>query len=373
VLVPGTASGALKILTFYIQSVLLLVNNARIPWPVELRNLLHGTAHTGSLSATALECVVPGISEIGKYVVYTLTPLALVGISSGVYLYRRLRGHPDASPVFLYMTLSMLMTTYFGVTIKAFAGVSCTLPDGYSNMFPWLQCSSSNAVFRAVAGLSSLCLIVYTLGVPAVSALLLWRNRHRLDDAMVQRQLGFLYAAYRPGTYLWELLVVGRRLALALALTLVPFTMDQVSVVIIIVVLVGSLALQHAVSPFATVLENRLELLSLYALLFSFLGVYVAESSVDTPTPLTWLPVVVLVIIIATGVILFIVVFMVLAVRLLPRLRTAFGGRLIARSELLTRLVSTASDLKVRLLIREKETEETGMEMRPYVELAPRE
>jgi hypothetical protein len=352
IFVPGNASGALKIATFYVQSVLLLVNNPQVPWPPRLRALLHGAAQTGSLSATAMECVSRGITEPQRYIVYATTPLGLVAVSAVVYGVGRLRRWADAGNVFVYMTLSMLMTTYFNVTVKALGGVSCTLSDGYLNMYPWLQCSRVDPAFVAVAALSITSLALYTVGVPALSAVLLVQKRHQRDDAGVQRQLGFLYGGYRPGAYLWEFVVVGRRLALALALTLVPFMIQQLEVIVIIVVLVGSVALQHAVAPFATVLENRLELLSLYSLLFSFLGVYVAESSSTSGStlPLTWLPVVVVVVIFLTAAVLFVVVALVLLMRVLPGLRTAFGGRLAARSEVLHRVALTAWELGVRLL-----------------------
>jgi hypothetical protein len=356
ILVPGSASSALKIASFYVQSVLLLVSNARVPWPLQLRQLIYSTAETGSLSASALECVVPGITELQQYVVFAVTPLGLVAISAAVYAVGRLRRWADAGNVFVYMTLSMLMTTYFNVTLKALAGVSCTLPDGYNNMYPWLECSSDNAAFRTIGGLSIVCLLLYTAGVPVLSALLLNRQRGRRETPAVQRQLGFLYGGYRDGAFMWEFVVLGRRLALALALTLVPFTIQQVEVIAVIVVLVGSIALQHAVMPFATVLENRLELLSLYSLLFSFLGVYVAESSASTSAPLDWLPVVIVVILVATAAVLFVAVALVLLVRVLPSLNTAFGGRLAERSELVQRVALKASDLGVHLLERQSDT-----------------
>jgi hypothetical protein len=251
------------------------------------------------------------------------------------------------------MTLSMLMATYFDVTIKALSGISCTLSDDHLNMYPWVQCSGSDPVFSVVAAISGVCLVMYTVGFPLVSAILLIRRRDQLDDSDVQRQLGFLFGGYRRGAYYWEFVVILRRLILALALTLVPFTADQIAVVVILVTLVSSVALQHTMSPFATVLENRLELVSLYGLLFSFLGIYVAENSVGTNVPMLWLTVMVVVIVAVTAVAVLVPVAAVLLVRLLPKLRTAFGGRLVV----LERVAALAAAVGENSPLLRKETE----------------
>jgi hypothetical protein len=148
---------------------------------------------------------------------------------------------------------------------------------------------------------------------------------------------------------------------LALAPTLVPFTQQEVTVIVVVVVLVGSVALQHAVMPFATVLENRLELMSLYSLLFSFLAVYVAESSASGDAPLEWLPVVVVVLVTATSIVLFGVMALVLLLRILPSLQqSALGRWLVTRSQTFDKLATGAQGLRERLLV----SEETGTPLR---------
>jgi hypothetical protein len=272
-----------------------------------------------------------------------VAPVGLLLLSAAVFLVRRRWDRPDAGNVFVYMSLSMLMATYFDVTIKALSGISCTLSDGYMNMFPWVSCDSGDADFRTIAGLSGTCLLVYTIGIPLLLAVALFRRRHHRDDPDVQRQLGFLFGGYRKGAYYWEFVAIVRRLVLALALTLVPFTVGQVAVVVIVVVLVSSIAVQHGMSPFTTVLENRLELFSLYSLLFSFLGVYVAENSVGTDAPLLWLPFAVVVLVVLTSTILLSTVAVVLLIRYLPSLRRIFGVHFGARNSLLERVVTLAT------------------------------
>jgi hypothetical protein len=352
-LVPGSASGVLKVFTFFGQSLLLLAQNGRVPWPPVIRQLLHSSSDTGSLSATALECVARGITLTQRYAVYTATPVLLVAICVVVFVVGRLRRWAPAYDVLVYMSLSMLLTTYFSISLKALAGVSCTLSDGYLNAYPWIPCdASASPEFRVVLALSVLCIIVYTLGVPAFAGYHLFRNRTQLAEPHIARRLGFLFGSYQPALFWWEYVIIARRLALAMAVTLVPFTQQQLSSVIIMTVLVVSIALQHAFSPFATMLENRLEQLSLYVLLLAFLGIYVTDTSAGSSTPLEWLPVLVIVLVSITAIILLLVVVFVLGTRIVPSLaKTGLGFRLLSGSETLSGLVSKTQSLQEPLLV----------------------
>jgi hypothetical protein len=360
--VPGTASGALKVTLFYVQSLLLLVDNARIPWPDIVHRILHTSSQAGSLSPTALECAFDGITLPQRMSVYAMTPIGLMLICVVIYLIGRCARAHDSSDVLVYMLLSVLMTTYFSITLKALAGVSCTLSDGYLNAYPWVQCSTNDPVFPFLSGVSIISLAVYTFGVPILACVYLVLKKSRLDQPHVARQLGFLFGSYRSQAYLWEFAVIGRRLALAMALTMVPFTRPQLAAVVVILVLVVSIALQHSVLPFATVLENRLELGSLYSLLFAFLGVFTAEAAAAAGTPLRLLPVMVVVLVFATVLVLMATAALVLLLRIIPRLgRTALGQQLIGRSEMFARLTADAHELHEQLLVDEGKDESSPL------------
>jgi predicted Na+-dependent transporter len=160
-----------------------------------------------------------------------------------------------------------------------------------------------------------------------------------------------MFGSYQPALFWWEYVIIARRLALAMAVTLVPFTQQQLSSVIIMTVLVVSIALQHTFSPFATKLENRLEQLSLYVLLLAFLGIYVTDTSAGSSTPLEWLPVLVIVLVSITAIILLLATVFVLGTRLVPSLaETSLGFRLLSGSETLSGLVSKTHSLQESLL-----------------------
>jgi hypothetical protein len=67
-------------------------------------------------------------------------------------------------------------------------------------------------------------LVLFALGFPLVSALQLWRNRNRLNDAEVVLVYGFLYEEYEDQYYAWETVIMLRKAALlACAVFLRPF------------------------------------------------------------------------------------------------------------------------------------------------------
>eukprot|EP00698_Gefionella_okellyi_P011791 TRINITY_DN3131_c0_g1_i1.p1 TRINITY_DN3131_c0_g1~~TRINITY_DN3131_c0_g1_i1.p1 ORF type:complete len:1113 (-),score=238.62 TRINITY_DN3131_c0_g1_i1:40-3378(-) len=321
--VPGTGTGALKVLFFYGQSLLLVVSNASIPWPQWVSNFLHSSSQTGSLSFTALECVVYGINETQRYAVYTLTPAVLVAICAVIFLVRRRADAADARNVFVYMALSVLLTTYFNVAVKMLNAVSCTLSDAadpshnYLNAYPWIPCDAHSSAYAGVLGIGIVGLIVYVVGVPVLMLALLMRARHSLEHEAQKRQLGFVFGTYRPALYFWEAVLLLRRLVLAIALSMVPFTASQFAVIMIAVVLLLSILLQHSLQPFASTLDNRLEQLALYTLMITFLGVYVAQASANTPSPMTWLPVGLIILNLVTVVLIGVCVLLVLLASLM--------------------------------------------------------
>eukprot|EP00698_Gefionella_okellyi_P023553 TRINITY_DN8082_c0_g4_i1.p1 TRINITY_DN8082_c0_g4~~TRINITY_DN8082_c0_g4_i1.p1 ORF type:complete len:630 (-),score=118.58 TRINITY_DN8082_c0_g4_i1:8-1897(-) len=305
--VQGSRTGTLKIASFYGQSLLLVVSNASVPWPQAINSILQASSHTGSLSLTALECVVEGITLSQLYAVYMVTPAVLVLVCLVIFLFRRKSSDAQvaarAGSVFVSMTLSVLLTTYFDVSVKVLSAFSCTLTDAadsqhmYLNAFPWIACdASSGSVYQGLLAAGVLGCLIYMAGVPAMALVLLARARRgdlQSDDNM--RRLGFIYGCYRPTVFYWEAVLLLRRMVLALTLTVMPFTAPEISVVFIMFVLLFSIAAQHSLQPFASALENRLEQLVLYVLTVTFLGVYVSQTSADTPSPLTWLPVVLVV------------------------------------------------------------------------------
>lgn len=246
----------------------------------------HGSSFAG-LSVTALECVVPGLSFSGVIAVYVAVPLFLVLLALCIYGVGRLIAHRRQVPFkmwrerCIYMGLFLLYGTYFNITIKMLDLFGCTVYDTgenqtYLNLYPYLACDVAQEYGRALP-LVLVGVLLWVIGIPVLQFVLLSRYRTQLDDPQIAAMIGFVYQSYRTPSYWWEAVNVVRRVILAALLAIVPFTRPEVAVLLVLGVLQLCIILQHAFHPFHTKLENRLELASLYVLLISFVGAYVAQ------------------------------------------------------------------------------------------------
>ena len=286
--VPGSATGFLKIALFYGQTTWVLIRSAGVGWPIAIFGVL--VQHFSSLagfSVTALECVIPGIGIESVFGIYVAIPAVLVLLPFIIYLVGLIINRYRSQPLRLWrqrcvsMGLFLLYGTYFNITVKLLDMFGCTVADSnqmaYLNLYPWLACDWSSGTYRLLFSLSVLFTAVYVVGTPVLCLGLVYKNRRDLEEPNVATMLGFIYQSYRSECYYWELINVLRRVLLAALLAVVPFTHPEYSVLLVLAALQLSLILQHAYAPFHSKLENRLELASLYVLLISFVGAYVAQ------------------------------------------------------------------------------------------------
>ena len=75
--------------------------------------------------------------------------------------------------------------------------------------------------------------LVYGAGIPALAIVLLWRNRRRLNTIEVSEKYRFLYDGYTlaHGKYLWECIVVFRKLSVIVISVTIADAFTQVMVV----------------------------------------------------------------------------------------------------------------------------------------------
>lgn len=58
-------------------------------------------------------------------------------------------------------------------------------------------------------------IVVYSVGVPVLGILIIFRNRDQLTLPLVMRRYGFLYNGYRTGlASYWEMLIIFRKVFL---------------------------------------------------------------------------------------------------------------------------------------------------------------
>eukprot|EP00698_Gefionella_okellyi_P024713 TRINITY_DN8799_c0_g1_i1.p1 TRINITY_DN8799_c0_g1~~TRINITY_DN8799_c0_g1_i1.p1 ORF type:complete len:967 (-),score=169.85 TRINITY_DN8799_c0_g1_i1:2-2902(-) len=335
--VPGASSGGLKITMFYFQTVLVLARAVGGGWPAAVNSAFTSTSSASSFSTTATECVFPGLDLAARYVLYYTVPLMLMAVSLLVFGLGRLQEYVRGQYLRLwrerctYMALYFLAFVYFEICVKVFSVFGCTISDPsgalYTNSSPWVLCDSTKEPFSVLIGTSIAAFFIYVIGIPILFNVLLYRRRHSLDSLETKTALGFVFGCYRKGLFLWDTVFGIRRISLALVVSVVPFTEQTTLVINIILILQISVIIQHVFSPFGTILENRMDLLSSYVLLLSFVGAYINQ---NTPSGTTnnWLPTALLVLIILCGVILLAILgltYLVMVVQKLQRFRSVFG------------------------------------------------
>eukprot|EP00942_MAST-04A_sp_MAST-4A-sp1_P003515 g3515.t1 len=90
---------------------------------------------------------------------------------------------------------------YPGMGTKIFRMFKCTLVGEKLYLVADFSvvCYEGEHVFATFVAI--LCIIVYVIGIPLVSAILLYRRRKDLDNPKIQKTFGSLYNSYKPGKY----------------------------------------------------------------------------------------------------------------------------------------------------------------------------
>jgi hypothetical protein len=130
-----------------------------------------------------------------------------------------------------------------------------------------MEVPTASPTYRALFAAALAALLVFTVGVPVMGAYQLLANRRRLHTRDVQVSLGFLFLGYRLDAgllFMWEIVVLLRKVAIALLAVVVQDPLEQS--VLIYGVLTVALALHLAAQPFSLALHNRLETASLTVL-----------------------------------------------------------------------------------------------------------
>jgi hypothetical protein len=330
--VPPAATGIVRILVFYVQTAIVLVRSAGRVWPAGASVALGQLSALASFVIDAVSCIFPDSSTRSHLGGFFIMPLGLLALTAAIYvvgvtvralqsraaglgfvldwgfagpaalraadepLYERFLTHEvSVAPAMaeqgrawrrrcVYTGLAFLNMVYFGVTERVAGALACTLYDPgearwYLAPYPWIRCDMANPEFVGIVGFAVPAALVYVLGIPALFLGLLLRNGHQLSDRDNEATLGFLYGCFKPRFYAWEAVLIVRRVCLAAVIRLFPFTTPQAAALAVLLILNVSLLLQHVCRPHRTVIENALELTSLYVLLVSFLAATIAPTS----------------------------------------------------------------------------------------------
>jgi len=123
--------------------------------------------------------------------------------------------------------------------------------------------------------------VVYVAGIPTLFGCLLWKYRARIEEPKIKYWLGNLYYCYK-GRYFWfEMVILVRRLLLAILISVLP-SENILLPSLILVTLSLALLLQVWLNPFTAPIDNRFETISITTLAITFIVQYLLHSNRST-------------------------------------------------------------------------------------------
>lgn len=173
--------------------------------------------------------------------------------------------------------IAILYFFYFGVTLSSLSFFTCESQLGtmrkYLYNYPWLACDSAQT--QSLRNLSIPFLVLYTGGVPLLFIAILYYYRKKIHLRVVNDIIGGLYRCYTHKCFWWDIVVLFRRLALALAIRIPNQSAFHIWCVLLVLAL--STLAQFWFQPFNRKGENRAEEVSLLLLILTF----AAQNSTD--------------------------------------------------------------------------------------------
>ena len=193
----------------------------------------------------------------------TIPPIVIMVLLGGAYAVAVLRKREtpriDLSNVrqkYVSMALMVMFLVYSSVSSVVFQMFACEgFDDGkrYLRADYTIDCDSLK--HRTFQFYASLMMLVYPLGIPAIYAVLLFKNRRMLQDengrgaSLVARSTSSLWKPYKPKMYYYEVIECSRRIFLAGAVVFIyPNSDTQIAVAVAIAVVF--VFVSEALSPF---------------------------------------------------------------------------------------------------------------------------
>jgi len=123
---------------------------------------------------------------------------------------------------FIRLILFTLFLIYPAVSNRVLSYFDCTNVEGKHYLTTDFRIECGVGDWNKFLAYDVIMILLYPLGVPLAFFVLLWTNRNRLRSTGVTLALGFLYEAYRPGFWWFELVDMLHKLILTAILILIP-------------------------------------------------------------------------------------------------------------------------------------------------------
>eukprot|EP00033_Pygsuia_biforma_P002177 GCRY01002412.1.p1 GENE.GCRY01002412.1~~GCRY01002412.1.p1 ORF type:complete len:954 (-),score=245.34 GCRY01002412.1:790-3651(-) len=300
----ATTFGALRTCFNFLQ-VTALFAEFRVNWPTAVRDVFRAlTVVNLSFEITAPECSMGHQIDFYEAFVYKFfTPFMVVAIISIIYgcvilhgwIVQKLiaRGTMTTPPgssrglsfvrrcivavqspltddrkfyarlAYFRVLFIYSMMTYLPTSVSVLEFFGCTSqPDGeyLLDAFPGTKCYTST--YFSYLPLAIFGIVLYVLSVPALVYAILHKNKASLTSEKTYLMFGFLYARYNARHYMWELIILVRKLLLVVSFVFLNSHIE-LQVLLAAIVLLGSVMYHNNQNPFRVSMLNTLETICL--------------------------------------------------------------------------------------------------------------
>jgi len=166
--------------------------------------------------------------------------------------------------------LFVLYVLYFHLANQILSVFQCykeeTIGKSWMQNRPYIECGSGD--WNELAVIAACFVVIYIVGIPVLLAVLLFRSSIK-NDAKVHYLVQQFSNSYRKEMFWFELIVTFRRLAIAIAFSLLPKT-NPFSGFLVLTFLTLSIWITSFLNPFAIEWTNRLDIICNSTILLTF-------------------------------------------------------------------------------------------------------
>ena len=248
------------------------------------------------VSVLGLGCVNLGLGFYASFIISTLIVYTFVALLFALYNiaahmnHRKIRRHKEQNmpwhelmrfvaktqdahkkrkAKFFQAAAMLLSAMYMPITMKSFRIFQCKIIDGRSYLVADFRQLCYTADWYLYASIAVAVIISYAFAYPIVIVRILWRRRRNLQKRATKDRIGFLYEDFRSDAFIFSIVPMLRKLALAAA-PVYLYRFPTIQLAYSGVVSVGFHLLYASVQPFDDKAMNYVVGVTLLAAWMSF-------------------------------------------------------------------------------------------------------
>ena len=219
----------MKIMVTFMQIVSNLGVGLQIPWPQSFVSLLRTLSfiNVDFLQMSSTDCVFPTTFYTGTLAACLLPPVLLLLLlfcyTLPKYLFHRDAASRKRTRVRTWrMVLFFLWLIYPTVCAHVLKIFVCHNVNGTPYLETDMRLVCYDTQWFYYAGLSTIFIIMYPIGIPLLFFVRLYRHRNRLERPGVRAEMGMLYDAYAPSIWWFEMVEMLHKLVLTSVIAFLP-------------------------------------------------------------------------------------------------------------------------------------------------------